>query len=136
MTKEQEMNFYVSDAKMVFDIENVDGEEEVILETSTGYELFEKIGLYEKQNYKKLFENESLPVNHAHLKYVLITHEQDGIKFNLRLNGDDGAYAKLTFNQEKLNDENANKVAMMREILDFDREAETSLLREFMKKNS
>lgn len=133
MTKENAMNFYVSEANMYFEIENVDGEDEVVVETSTGYELIEKIGQYEKEEFDKLFESEELPVFHARLKYILITHEQDGIKFNLKLNGDDGAYADLTFKREVLRDKNAKKIAMIREVLDFDKEAESSLLRELLK---
>lgn len=130
MTKENEMNFYVHDAILCFTIENSDGEEEVDVQSSTGYELMEKLEWYYTKAYDKIF-GESF--HYVYLNYIQITHEQDGVKFNLRLNGDDGAYGKLSFNTDVLEDENERKIAMIREVIDFDPESETSLLREMFR---
>lgn len=128
MTKENEMNFYVHDAILCFIVENCEGEEEEVdVQTSTGYELMEKLEWYYTKDYDKIFgEN----FHYAYLRYIKVIHEQDGVKFSFRLNGDDGAYGKLLFNTDALKDENEQKIAMIREVLDFDPEAETSLLRE------
>lgn len=130
-----EMNLYISEAKMYFDIENVDGEEEVVVETTTGYELFDKIAQYNKKDFEELFQNESVPVLFAQLKYIQLVQEQNGIKFNLKLDADDGAYGSLIFQRETLQDENAKKLEMIREIIDYDPEAESSLLRDLILKN-
>ena len=130
MTKENEINFYVHDAIMCFTIENGDGEDDVDVLTNTGYELMEKLEWYYTKEYDNIF-GES--VHYAYLKYIQVTHEQEGVKFSLRLNGDDGAYGNLSFKTDALKDENERKIAMIREVLDFDPEAETSLLREMFR---
>lgn len=118
---------------MHFEVGNVDGSEDVVVDTFLGYDLIGKIGLFSKSDFKTLFKEEALPVFHARLKYIEIVHEQDGVKFNMRLDGDDSASVDLTFTPQLLKDDNAKKIAMIREVLDFDNEAESSLLRDFLK---
>lgn len=133
MSKEYEISFPLAKARMHFLIETVDGEEETFVEVWEGFELIERMKQYATEDYKKLFENESMPVHYAHLQYIEYNHDQDGANFNFKINGDDISTAKVKFNTNVLRDENAKKIAMIREVLDFDPEAETSLLRELFR---
>lgn len=132
MSKEQELIFNPKEARMHFLIENIDGQEETHVDVWEGYELIERLTQYGNEDFETLFENESLPVNYARLLYVEYKHQQDGVDFSFRINGDDMSTAKVKFNTQTLEDENAKKIAMIREILDFDDEAEVSLLTDFI----
>lgn len=133
MSKEYELSFPLTKARIHFLIETVDGEEETYVEVWEGFELIERIKQYATEDYKNLFENELMPVFYAHLQYIEYNHEQDGANFTFKIKGNDTSTAKVKFNTSVLEDENAKKVAMIREVLDFDPEAETSLLRELIR---
>ena len=133
MNKEYEMSFPLMDARMHFLIETVDGEEETCVMVCEGFELIERMKQYVTEDYKKLFEDETMHVHYARLRYIEYNHEQNGVKINLKIDGDDVSMANVKFDTHVLEDENAKKVAMIREVLDFDHEAETSLLRELFR---
>lgn len=134
MSKEYEMGFPLLNARMHFLIETVDGEEETFVDVCAGYELIERMKQFAMGDYKKLFENESLPVHYAHLKYIEYNHDQDGVNISFKIDSDDVSTANLKFDTSVLKDENAIRIALIREILDYDSEAETSLLRDLIQK--
>ncbi len=133
MNKEYEMSFPLLNARMHFLIETVDGEEETYVDICEGFELIERMKQYATEDYKKLFEDEPMHIHYARLRYIEYNHEKDGVNINIKIDGDDVSTAKVKFDTGVLEDENAKKVAMIREVLDFDPEAETSLLRELLR---
>lgn len=133
MNKEHEMSFPLTTARMHFLIETVDGEEETFVEVFEGFDLIQKLQQYATQNYKALFEEESMPVHYAHLRYIEYKHEQDGVNVRFKIDAEDTASATVAIKPSVLQDENAKKIAMIREVLDFDKEAESSVLRDLFK---
>lgn len=111
-----------------------DGQEDGYVEVFAGYELMEKLKNYFTEDYVSLFENNpldsGLPAMYVRLKHIEYKTDQNGIDMKMVIDGDDVAYINLNLSTQNLEDENAKKVAMIREVLDFDSEAEYSLLRE------
>lgn len=134
MKQEFEMNFGVLDARMKFTVENVDGETETYVDIHSGYELFERMKQYATEDFKTLFENESLPVFFATLQNIEFKHEQEDVKFRMSITDDDVPYCNLRFSPKTLQDENAKKISLIREIVDYDRESENGLLHQLLKK--
>lgn len=132
--KEYNIEAYMDKARIHFEVETVDGQEDDYVEVFEGYELMEKLKCYFTEDYESLFEDDpldsGLPPIHVELKRIEYVTNQEGINMKMVIDGDDCAHLDLQFSTQKLEDENAKKVAMIREVLDFDKEAEYSLLRE------
>lgn len=107
-----------------------DGGEDVIYAIS-GYELFDTLKAFYEKQYEKLFGQYVFHVEIVSIKYKF---NNSDIQFALNIGTDDVAQAQLSFNKQVVFDENAKKIAMIREVLDFDKEAESSLLRELFQK--
>lgn len=104
-----------------------DDEEIHHVDISSGHELFEKLQLFYEGKYEELF---GFPVFDVRINGIEYHTEQKGIEFSLKIGTDDAAQAVITFHKQTLHDENAKKIALIREIIDYDPEAEYSLLRE------
>lgn len=120
-------------ARMNFRIETVDGEEEkAFIEADAGYALMEKLRLYAIGEYTTIFENEYSHVHYAELISINYQLKAKGVDIDMSISTDDSASIKLTFDTRSLEDKNAQKIALMREIIDFDPETENYLLKQLM----
>ncbi|MEX3623522.1 hypothetical protein [Viridibacillus arvi] len=117
-------------ARLNFKIETNDGEEEIYIEVIAGYELMQKLGLFFKEKYIEIFEGEYDYIYDAKLVSIEYIHKVNGLDINMSISTDEAATLKLKFDAKTLEDKNAKKIAMIREVLDFDKEAEQSVLRE------
>lgn len=132
--KEYNIESYMNKACIHFEVETVDGQEDGYVEVFAGYELMEKLKNYFTEDYDSLFEDDpldsGLPAMYVRLKHIEYKSNQKGIDMKMIIDGDDAAHVNFNLSTQNLEDENARKVAMIREVLDFDNEAEYSLLRE------
>lgn len=92
--------------------------------------MIQTLRLFFEGNYKELFGEHVFQAEIISIKYYF---KQNDVDFEMLIGTDDAATVKLTFDNMTLQDENAKKIAMIREVLDFDKEAERSLLRELFK---
>lgn len=130
MNEENKMYFQPSKARLVFSIETGDGIEETYVDVEMGYQLDEKLKLYYTGNYKELF---GVGVFYAELLRIEYIHESEDIDFKMVIGNDDAPNVELSFKTDKLQGENAKKISLIREIIDYDRESENSLLHKLLK---
>lgn len=117
-------------AKINFVIDPHEDEEYRSVEINSGYELFESLKLYYEGKYEELFGFVAFDVVLLGIDYILKNNELD---FKLKIGTDDNAQGELVLNTESLKDENAKKIKMIRDIVDYDLESEDYLLKEWYK---
>ncbi|MFY0516352.1 hypothetical protein ACOMCU_00780 [Lysinibacillus sp. UGB7] len=129
--KENEVVFPVFATIEFFAEEEEDHPDGLSVLVYSGYELFEKLRLFYENKYEELF---GYPVYNIHLDRVIFKSQNDEVDFTLNVNSNDDMYGKLKVNPTKMADKNAQTIAMIREVIDFDPEAEDSLIRKFFAK--
>lgn len=129
--KENEVIFPVFATIEFFAEEEEDHPDGLSVSVHSGYELFEKLQLFYENKYEELF---GYPVYNIHMEKILFHSKNDEVNFSLSVNSDDDMYGKLEVNRTKLEDKNAQTIAMIREVIDFDPEAEGSLIQKLFAK--
>ncbi|MBG9732272.1 hypothetical protein ABD87_22875 [Lysinibacillus sphaericus] len=119
-------------ARLNFTVETVDGDEETYVEVHTGYELMEKLRLYLTKEYTKIFNDDYPYVSFAHLKGIEYSHTTNEVNVKFYISTDDSASLNLAFDTNVLQDANAKKIALFREIIDYDNESENILLHKLL----
>lgn len=114
-------------ATMEFVSGHLEDEETHCIHIDSGYELFEKLQLFYEGKHEELFGRRVFDVSITKITYHA---SQKGTDFKMVIGTDDSACVMLNLNKQALQDENAQKIAMIRELIDYDPEAEVSLLRE------
>lgn len=128
--EENKLNFSPT-VEITFTSGQFEDEEEHVIYVTCGYELFDTLKAFYEKKYEELF---GYPVFHVEIVSIKYLFNNNDVQFTLNIGTDDAAQAQLSFNQQVVFDENAKKIAMIREVLDFDKEAECSLLRELFQK--
>ena len=133
--KENEIVIGGLTACLNFSVETVDGDQETYVEVHTGYELLEKLSLYLIKDYTKIFNDDYPYVSFAHLKGIEYSYSTNEVNFQFYISTDDSASLNLKFDTTVLHGVNAKKIALLREIIDFDNESENILLHQLLKSN-
>ncbi|MBG9693298.1 hypothetical protein ABD91_21420 [Lysinibacillus sphaericus] len=129
--KENEVIFPVFATIEFFAEEEEDHPDGLSVNVYSGYELFEKLRLFYENKYEELF---GYLVFNIHMERILFHSQNNEVNFSLSVNSQDDMYGNLKVDPTKLGDKNALTIAMIREVIDFDPEAEDSLIRKHFAK--
>lgn len=98
------------------------------LEVLMGYELDNALKLYYNGKVEQLFDN----IYHAQLIRIEYFHYSTDIAFRMSIGMDDSPNIELSLNTNNLQDSNAKRLSLIRDIINFDSETENVLLKELV----